>query len=92
MLDAPKVDIANVLQSKLAGVSVTQGSGTTGTASRIRIRGASSISLSNEPLIFIDGVRADSRIGSSAAPGRGQWQQDQRGRPGRQPHERHQPR
>ena len=71
MLDAPKVDIANVLQSKLAGVSVTQGSGTTGAASRIRIRGASSISLSNEPLIFIDGVRADSRIGSSAAPGAG---------------------
>src|SRR4051812_21016628 len=71
MQDAPKVDIANVLQSKLAGVSVTQGSGTTGAASRIRIRGASSISLSNEPLIFIDGVRADSRIGSSAAPGAG---------------------
>jgi TonB-linked SusC/RagA family outer membrane protein len=71
MLEAPKVDVANVLQSKLAGVSVTQGSGTTGSAPRIRIRGASSISLSNEPLIFIDGVRADSRIGSSAAPGGG---------------------
>jgi TonB-dependent SusC/RagA subfamily outer membrane receptor len=32
-----------------------------GTAQTIRIRGASSIELSNEPLIFIDGVRANSR-------------------------------
>jgi TonB-linked SusC/RagA family outer membrane protein len=71
MRNAPKADISNILQSTVAGVSVTQGSGTAGAAPRIRIRGASSISLSNEPLIFIDGVRADSRIGSSAAPGGG---------------------
>jgi len=30
---------------------------TAGTSRTIRIRGASSISLSNQPLVFIDGVR-----------------------------------
>ncbi len=35
------------------------GSGETGTANQIRIRGASSINLSNEPLIFIDGIRVN---------------------------------
>ncbi len=71
MRNAPKSGMAGVLQSALPGVSVTQGAATTGAAQRIRIRGASSISLSNEPLIFIDGVRADSRIMSSARPGVG---------------------
>ncbi len=68
---SPKSGMAGVLQSALPGVSVTQGGATTGAAQRIRIRGASSISLSNEPLVFIDGVRADSRILSSARPGVG---------------------
>jgi TonB-linked SusC/RagA family outer membrane protein len=71
MRNTPKSGMAGVLQSALSGVSVTQGGATTGAAQRIRIRGASSISLSNEPLIFIDGVRADSRILSSARPGVG---------------------
>ncbi|MFN9201989.1 MAG: SusC/RagA family TonB-linked outer membrane protein [Gemmatimonas sp.] len=71
MRNAPRSGMAGVLQSALPGVSVTQGGATTGAAQRIRIRGASSISLSNEPLVFIDGVRADSRIMSSARPGVG---------------------
>lgn len=58
---APVTTTADLLQSRVAGVSVQAASGTSGTAQTIRIRGASSISLSNEPLVFIDGVRADSR-------------------------------
>ena len=67
----PKAAMADVLQSKLPGVDVTQGSGATGAAPRIRIRGASSISLSNDPLVFIDGVRVDSRISNSSNGGGG---------------------
>src|SRR5207247_6463697 len=63
--------MADVLQSKLPGVTVTQGSGATGAAPRIRIRGASSISLSNDPLVFIDGIRVDSRITNSSSGGGG---------------------
>lgn len=59
--DAPIATVSDVLQSRIAGVSVEQSSGSSGTSQSIRIRGASSISLSNEPLIFIDGIRAESR-------------------------------
>ena len=33
--------------------------GNVGAGARIRIRGASSMSLSNEPLIYVDGVRVN---------------------------------
>lgn len=58
---APIASVSNLLQSRVPGVSVQQTSGTSGTAQTIRIRGAASISLSNEPIVIIDGVRADSR-------------------------------
>lgn len=56
----PVSSVADVLQSRVPGVSVEKSSGTAGTSQTIRIRGISSISLSNEPLIFIDGVRVSS--------------------------------
>ncbi len=61
--------VQDVLTARVPGVAVTKSSGTSGTAQQIRIRGASSISLSNEPLIFIDGIRADSRIQSGGSGG-----------------------
>ncbi len=54
---APVSNVNEILQSRLPGVSVNSSSGTVGGARSIRIRGASSISLSNSPLIFIDGIR-----------------------------------
>jgi TonB-dependent starch-binding outer membrane protein SusC len=44
------------LQGKVAGVQVTQNTGAPGGAASIRIRGANSVSLSNEPLYVIDGI------------------------------------
>lgn len=55
--DAPITSVANLLQSRVPGVALSGTSGTTGTSTQIRIRGASSINLSNQPLLFIDGVR-----------------------------------
>jgi len=66
---APITNIAGLLQSRLPGVSLQGASGTAGAAQTIRIRGAASISLSNEPLVFIDGVRADSRTSQLFAVG-----------------------
>jgi TonB-linked SusC/RagA family outer membrane protein len=57
---APVSTVTDVLQGRVAGVNVTSSSGTTGAAPRINIRGAASISLSNAPLVFIDGVRVSS--------------------------------
>jgi TonB-linked SusC/RagA family outer membrane protein len=50
-------DFNDLLSGRAAGVVVQNVSGATGTAQHIRIRGANSISLSNEPLVYIDGVR-----------------------------------
>ena len=55
--DAPITNVASLLQSRVPGVALSAQSGTKGVATQIRIRGASSISLSNQPLVFIDGVR-----------------------------------
>ena len=52
----PGVNPANALRSKVAGVTVVQGSGLPGTASAIRIRGATALIGSQNPLIIVDGV------------------------------------
>lgn len=54
---APVGDLSELLRGRTAGVQLLTSSGATGMGSRIRVRGASSISLSNEPLIYVDGVR-----------------------------------
>lgn len=45
-----------LLLGKVAGLEVTNGGGSPGGGSRIRIRGGSSLNASNDPLIVIDGV------------------------------------
>ena len=47
---------ADLLQGKSAGVTITSNSGAPGAGSTIRIRGGSSLSASNDPLIVIDGL------------------------------------
>ncbi len=66
---APVSSLQDLLTARVPGMSVTASSGSTGTAQQIRIRGASSISLSNEPLLIIDGVMADSRTQSNLTGG-----------------------
>jgi TonB-dependent starch-binding outer membrane protein SusC len=62
---APVRNVQQVLQSRVTGVSVLSASGSAGTSNQIRIRGVSSISLSNEPLLYIDGVRVHSGGGAA---------------------------
>jgi TonB-dependent SusC/RagA subfamily outer membrane receptor len=52
-------NFASVLEGSAPGVQVVQSSGTSGAGARIRVRGASSVSLSNEPLLVIDGVEVN---------------------------------
>lgn len=71
-IDSSALNLANVsnlsqvLTSRAAGVTVQSATGTTGGSSRIRIRGSNSISLSNDPLLVIDGVRVNNSTASSA--------------------------
>ncbi|WP_346855868.1 TonB-dependent receptor [uncultured Draconibacterium sp.] len=50
----------DLVSGKIAGVQITNGGGAPGAGSTIRIRGGSSLSASNDPLIVIDGVPMDS--------------------------------
>jgi TonB-linked SusC/RagA family outer membrane protein len=63
-IDAPQLvaasqtpDLSTVLNGRVAGVTVIQNDGVAGSGSRIRIRGISSASLANDPLLYVDGVR-----------------------------------
>ena len=52
----PFVSADQALQGKVAGLQISQASGTPGSIQDIRIRGVSSFASSNEPLYVIDGV------------------------------------
>ncbi|HWA58106.1 MAG TPA: TonB-dependent receptor, partial [Gemmatimonadales bacterium] len=63
--EQPITAMSDLISGRAAGVQVLKSGGTTGTGARIRIRGSNSISLSNEPLYYIDGVRLESSASSS---------------------------
>jgi len=56
---AQQPNFVNALQGRVAGVNVTNTSGVPGASSSIIIRGVSSISGSNQPLMVIDGLPMD---------------------------------
>jgi TonB-linked SusC/RagA family outer membrane protein len=71
---APITSVDEALQGRVPGVSLGSASGATGQGATIRIRGNASLSQSNNPIIYIDGVRADNGGGfggtAGAAPSR----------------------
>ncbi|MDQ3523436.1 MAG: SusC/RagA family TonB-linked outer membrane protein [Chloroflexota bacterium] len=67
-------NFVNALQGRVAGVEVISTSGVPGASSSITIRGISSISSSNQPLMIIDGLPMDNKtlntgVLASDAPG-----------------------
>ncbi|HEY8062955.1 MAG TPA: TonB-dependent receptor plug domain-containing protein, partial [Gemmatimonadales bacterium] len=62
----PIASMTDLLQARTAGISVLPSAGTIGAGTRIRIRGANSVSLSNEPIIYIDGVKVNTDASSSS--------------------------
>lgn len=52
----PVTEASGLIQGKVAGVQVQQTSGQPGSGMTVRVRGASSISSSNDPLYVVDGV------------------------------------
>ncbi len=59
--------VQDLLTGRSAGVVITPGTGMVGSGSRIRIRGSSSFSLSNQPLIYVDGIRVDNAAATGPA-------------------------
>ena len=65
----PITKMADILTARAPGVTLQGVAGTTGTSQRIRIRGANSLSLNNDPLIYIDGVLASNSKGGIGVGG-----------------------
>ncbi|MBW3534275.1 MAG: SusC/RagA family TonB-linked outer membrane protein [Gemmatimonadetes bacterium] len=56
---APPPDMESLLSGTMPGVNVAVGGGEVGGGANIRIRGASSISLNSQPLVYVDGIRVN---------------------------------
>lgn len=54
-------NFVNALQGRIAGVDVTSTSGAPGASASITIRGVSSISSTNQPLMIVDGLPIDNK-------------------------------
>ncbi|NIP59457.1 MAG: TonB-dependent receptor plug domain-containing protein, partial [Gemmatimonadetes bacterium] len=53
----PAVNMESLLQGRATGISITEASGSAGSGAQIRLRGNVSVSQSNQPLIYVDGIR-----------------------------------
>ena len=60
----PVQDVQGLINGRAPGVTVLENSGVVGSGATVRIRGGSSLSLSNDPLIYVDGVRVDNSQGT----------------------------
>ena len=77
-IDEPVMSIEDLMQGRVTGMTVNPGSGTQGAGAAIRLRGNVSMTQSNQPLIYIDGIRqgADS-FPLNSSDGAGFWQTPQ---------------
>jgi TonB-dependent starch-binding outer membrane protein SusC len=53
----PTRSVETLLQARVPGMTVDEGGGTIGQGATIRLRGNVSLSQSNQPLVYVDGVR-----------------------------------
>ncbi|HVF38842.1 MAG TPA: TonB-dependent receptor, partial [Gemmatimonadaceae bacterium] len=56
-ISEPVPSIDNMLAGKVPGLSVLQSGGMAASGSQVRLRGNTSVSLSNQPLVYVDGIR-----------------------------------
>ena len=59
--------IDDALQGRMAGVDIVGGTGNPGGGMAIRVRGLTSLNGNNEPLIVVDGIPLETKIGSSSS-------------------------
>lgn len=60
-------NVSDLLNARATGVSISEPSGQVGAASTIRIRGSTSLTQDNNPIMYVDGVRVSNATG--AGPG-----------------------
>jgi TonB-dependent SusC/RagA subfamily outer membrane receptor len=55
----PVTNVGNLLTGRVPGVQVSMGDGQAGESAKIRVRGLNSFTVSNDPVLIVDGVRVD---------------------------------
>jgi TonB-linked SusC/RagA family outer membrane protein len=63
----PITSLTDVISARAPGVQVFSSGGFTGASPQINIRGQNSFTLSNQPLLYIDGVRVENSAASNAS-------------------------
>jgi TonB-linked SusC/RagA family outer membrane protein len=59
-LASPPANVDQMLQAQSPGLLVSASNGSSGSGAQIRLRGAVSVSQSNQPIIYVDGIRVRS--------------------------------
>ncbi len=72
-LSSPAVNVQQLLGQKSPGVLILPNPGMVGSGSAVRIRGAASLSLTNQPIIYVDGVRVDNNAAAGPAIRNGRY-------------------
>lgn len=57
-------NLSDLLNARATGVTISESSGSAGSASTIRVRGATSLTQDNNPIIYMDGVRVSNATGT----------------------------
>lgn len=57
-------NFSELLNARATGVSISQSSGSVGAASAIRIRGSTSLTQDNNPIVYVDGIRVSNQTGT----------------------------
>ena len=70
---APVSSMSELLQGRSAGMTIMSGGGYVGQGSKIILRGAGSIAMGVQPLIYVDGVRIDNSDYSGVWTGGTSW-------------------
>lgn len=65
LVEARETNLANALSGKISGVQIIRSSNGPGGSSKIQLRGANSVTGTNQPLIVVDGVPMDNFTGAS---------------------------
>ncbi len=68
---APVSSLSEILSGREPGVVGLVGGGLAGEGARLRIRGSSSLAQSNEPVVYVDGIRVDNAGGFGPGVGAG---------------------
>ena len=66
---APVTSLTDMLETRVPGLVVQHTSGIPGAPSRLRLRGISSINMSSDPIMIVDGIRVYADQSGSGAPG-----------------------